>query len=278
MEPFRRYVESIMGPWSRTIEQTQAIREKTLPMMERFQEQVRESLARLPELGLILRRLEDFSEGIQRTLDVALPNWRGLEVEEIEPALDFGAETGITTVWVPRGDIVRELLAARDDADRDRVLVEHETEILEDFHECLAAVTHGELREEADLCGKALAAHRAGHPEAAHALTASVLSGLVHEKFGYKHFSDARARFTEDDPNDVALSVVRLTALLQVFGRALHHTDYAPGPGFNRHATAHGHAGQYTQVNAIAAHMLLVGLLRELDFWFKREDDERNAT
>jgi hypothetical protein len=140
---------------------------------------------------------------------------------------------------------------------------------------CLAEVTHSDLSDDVGLRKKALRAQRNGHPEAAHALTASVLSGLVHEEFGFERFSQARERWTSDDPSEVELSVARLAALLQVFGRALHQTDHATGPGFNRHATAHGHPTHYTQANAIAAHMLLVGLLRELDFWFKREDEER---
>jgi hypothetical protein len=100
---------------------------------------------------------------------------------------------------------------------------------------------------------------------AAQALVGATLTHLVNAVFGFPRFDTARNRLQRDDPENVGLAALRLTALLHCLAAAIEHTKYAQ-PGFNRHSTA-GHDAmfaQYSATNCLRGLLLLVGLLREL--------------
>jgi hypothetical protein len=241
---------------------------------ERLREQVARQLDGLPPIQEVMLGIERAAEVARQALRRSFPeNWDDLDFEQCKPALALGLEHGVNVVWTPRAEIIRELVAAVDDEARARILVEREADILDDIESVLVDVTHSGLGHLPALARKAVNAHRGGHREAGHALAGAVLSGVVHENFGFHHFAEARARFQRDHPMHVEMSLLRITAVLYTFGRALQPTDVAP-PGFNRHASLHALAGQYTPANAVAAMLLLAGVLRELHFWLTAQDQE----
>lgn len=249
-----------------------------LQASEEARRRLRESLAGLPDPAIMLEGLQRTAETARRRLLAHFPdNWEGLESHQLIAATRLGSQSGINVLWVPRVEVIRQLLAV-EDRERDSVLVAAEVDIFDDFAAQLREVAHPGLDHVPKLAAEAIAAHRDGHHAPAQALAAAALSRVVHANFGYKRFADARIRFERDDPlHGVELPLFRISALMQTFGRALHHTDHA-APGFNRHASTHAIAeDQYTEANSIAAMLLLVGLLRELDYLFEQEDRRRDS-
>jgi hypothetical protein len=219
--------------------------------------------------------MAQFAEAMQRQLEEALPaNWRGMSARDISRALDMALASGVSVVWVPRADIVRALLDAPNDTAREAVLIERTGDVLDDLAVTLAEATHPELGHIRKMAAEAIAACVDGHFAPGQSHAAAALSGAVHDYFGEERFNRARERFEKDHPDDVELALLRMTTLLRVLARALQHTDYA-APGFNRHASLHGRSPeQHNQANALAALLLLVGLLRELHVWFEQDDAE----
>jgi hypothetical protein len=213
--------------------------------------------------GRMLEAVRRAVQGLEGDLLSALPeNWRDIDFDELERAVMLAMEDGLALVWVPRGEIVRAMIDAPSRGEREAILLARESEILDDVDGALNRVQGDRLVHPRDLARAAAAAHRDGHHAAAQTLAAAALSALVHG-FGFQRFAQAREEWERDHPMEVDLFDVRITTLLQAFARALHHTDYAR-PGFNRHATQHGHVGQFTTQHALTAHLLLGGLLREL--------------
>jgi hypothetical protein len=180
-------------------------------------------------------------------------------------------EHGLNIAWVPRGEVVRELLSAPDVAARDAVLIARETELIEDVERALDAIELGELAGPVDALREAVAAFRDGHHRAAQALATVTLGTVIHDTFGEEHFASARRRFEALDPRRVDFHEARSAAVLRCIARALQQTHVA-GPGFNRHAAAHRpSADQYTRPNTIASLMLVAGLLCEVDCSLRSE-------
>jgi hypothetical protein len=230
-------------------------------------------LAQMQTFGPIIEAASHARDAIAAAWKEAMPaNWHGFEVGDVTAAIDTATASGINLVWVPRADIVRAVCAAEHDADREAVLVDHRSEIVGDLDDVIAQVTLPSLGHLSRMARQAIAACRDGHFAAAQSHAAAALSGVVHDVFGHKRFSDARAAFSKDDPDDVALSTLRLCVLRQVFARALEHTNYAE-PGFNRNASLHGaFPDQHTDANALAALLLLVGVLREVQAFLEAQE------
>jgi hypothetical protein len=73
----------------------------------------------------------------------------------------------------------------------------------------------------------------------------------------------------------VSFERFRLVAILQTAGCAIEHYRGDQGDPiptrFNRHASTHRVGGiQYTRSNSLTSLMLVVSLIRELDFWAGR--------
>ena len=86
---------------------------------------------------------------------------------------------GIPLVGVPRTGVVSALLAAGDRAERLRVLLAREGDVLADCRDALRGVRHGELADDKRLARAALDAYDDGHHEAAAALAAAVGAGAL---------------------------------------------------------------------------------------------------
>jgi hypothetical protein len=228
-------------------------------------------LGGVPRFSDHVRKLIDahaisFKEQLQRALP---PNWLGMSHAEMDEAIAFSEATGVNLVWLPRRTIIDELVEAGPD-DAIEILVQRQEEILVDIRHVLGEVTHGDSADWLRLAECAVEVAEEGQLEAAQALATNILSGIVEHVFAMR-LRDAREEFRRDDPDHVALRVFRMTVLLRVFGRALITTDQA-GPGFNRHASTHLFVESYTPANAIAALMLLAGVVRELDVLYRRHE------
>jgi len=203
-------------------------------------------------------------------------NWQELEGTELE-IIDFVKASGLCLVWAPRPQVIRALLDADDEAERARVLAENADAILDDLDAVLAASEGCGIDGQADACAfavDALTSARAGHFNGAQALAACGLARVIHASFGLS-FGAARDKFEKFDLEEATMMVLKIGVLEVCTAHAL--KQYRPvgaadlPDGYNRHATQHGERATFSQENALAAMLLLVGWVRQL----KRLEERR---
>lgn len=203
------------------------------------------------------------------------PNWLDLSAAEVTEAIRRVRETGFSLVWVPRPEIVAEVLSA-DAADTGATVLARRDDVLEDVRACLAEVSDADLSLERDAANEAVDAFRAGHVRAAQALASSAFTSAVHVWFQIGRTRTIRKLMADEDPEDVGISELRLrtiylagTVALEQFRPDLARPVHKR---FNRHNTAHRITkDQWTEANALSSIMLAASLIRELDYWFQLE-------
>lgn len=192
------------------------------------------------------------------------PNWKDVHWTT---AAEFVGESGWPIVWLPRADIVSELLASSPD-DRAAVLVNRRVEVIDDAATVLADVRWDELDYLRGCAEDVVAAMRDGHDRPAQAFAASILTGLLQGTLEYGTLKEARDAF-EGDWRDQDMYLFRYAVITSTIPKALgrffpHEGDPIPRT-FNRHALAHiRHPDQLTEINALSGLMLITALLREL--------------
>jgi hypothetical protein len=191
------------------------------------------------------------------------PNWYELRTAQISRVKQLMAETGLCLAWVPRPEIVAELLVAENKNERDRVLLERAPEILDDLDCALELVDQSQLQAVRTGAERAVDAFRSGHESAAQALCVPLLSQLIEGHF--QSFRQARKRLgAAEDPDPRAARSALVESVLAA--SICISYDLPPDGGFNRHTSAHRFdLEQFTPAHAIAAMMLTVGVLRELN-------------
>ena len=230
----------------------------------------------LPKLNLgWVEQLRPAIEQFHRAWERALPpNWEGFSTEEVTSTIDRVQNTGYCLAWIPRNQIVREVLAA-DETDTSRILLARRADVLDDADAVLADVAAPELVLERGAAEAAIRAFRDGHPMPAQALASSVFTSAAHTLFemGTKAI---RKRMAETHPEKAGIEQLRLRTIYLAGTRAL--DEFRPDRArpvrrrFNRHNTAHRiTAEQWTEANALSAIMLSTALLRELTYWFARD-------
>jgi len=140
---------------------------------------------------------------------VVPPNWWNLSIGAQAAARRTMLETGLCLVWVPRASVIPSIVSAKTKAERDRVLVAAEADLLEDVEAVLADVTHVRLEYLAGAAREAHSGYRTGYPRAAQALASSILSGVLDEHFGMPGFKNAVGRLEAERPDEVGLRVFR---------------------------------------------------------------------
>jgi hypothetical protein len=227
--------------------------------------EVQRAIAQRPDIQEAIERLAQVAEQAQVVLRNAMPdNWQQLGVERLPDLIELTAEQGVAVVWVPRGEIVAELLDASTDEERDRILVTDRRKILEDLNAVIAETDSSAIEGPVRAGVQAIEAARAGIDMAERSLVGSTLTHFVNDELGHERFDKARTDLRRHDSDEVALDLLRETALLHCLANAIEHTKHARY-GFNRHATA-GHDNmfeQYDEANCLRGLLLLVGLLRE---------------
>lgn len=246
--------------------------------MRQLQE-VQRAIARRPDIQEAVERLVRLSEHARVALLDTMPdNWQQRGVEKLRDLIELTAEHGVAVVWAPRGEIVAELLEAGTDEERDAALVSHRADILEDLAIVIDETDPGALEGPLQAAAQAVDAARAGLDMEAQSLVGSTLTHFVNCELGHERFDQARTELRRQSPTEVALDLLRETALLHCLANAIEHTKHAKY-GFNRHATA-GHDqmfAQYDATNCLRGLLLLVGLLREFSLRPTLADDDSSS-
>ncbi|ROO60436.1 hypothetical protein EDC02_2307 [Micromonospora sp. Llam0] len=203
------------------------------------------------------------------------PNWRGSGIKLID-AWSVLQEEGIPLVWVPRAEILAELLAAPDRAARLKILVAHDAAVADDCRAVLTEVTHSELAEQVPLGFKAVDAFAAGHCESAQALAVVVVETVVTRLIKPKaqlpgqrasKYQRIAAELRVDSPKDLTVGNMRFRAAMAPISPFFvpwypDRGDPAPEE-LSRHVTVHqAHVAHYSPGNAAVAVMMVASVLR----------------
>jgi hypothetical protein len=201
-------------------------------------------------------------------------NWADLELDSIMTVVDLMEDTGYCFVWTPRAAIVQAVLDA-DGPDRPNVLLAHRDDVLDDLATLLSEVTQPELAAQRLAVEQGIAAFRAGLFMPAQAMAAVVFTHYIaaHLRFRTK---TALHLFKDRDPKDATIYEFRLRAIYAAAAKALARynpvTNTPVQSDFNRHSTLHRvMPEQYTDLNALVGLMLVVPLLREVDYWLRKQ-------
>jgi hypothetical protein len=187
-ENIRRLVEpEVVKAMNRLGDQ---VRQQTEGLQQAFASVVTSSFEKwslqlqLPKIGTDwVEQMRPIFERLRQAWDDALPpNWEGFEVEEVTAAVERIESTGYCLVWLPRIDIVREVLAA-DEAATKKVLVARLGDVLADAEAVLIDVTDPELALERDAAGAAIRSFQDRHWMSAQALASSVFTSAAHKTF-----------------------------------------------------------------------------------------------
>lgn len=203
-------------------------------------------------------------EGVLERWNRALPpNW---PADRWREAFDLVRDTNWALVWVPRTEIVCELIDASTAADRDRVLLERADDIADDCTAHLQNITATSYEELARFALEASAAFRGGHAAAGQALAAGIVTTVIQHNLGYDRLADAALALAVD-PANVAFDAMRIALITSCVPDTL--SSFWPGDpvptSFNRHASSHRVSNeQYTRRNAVVSLIMVSALLREL--------------
>ncbi|MFF2861450.1 hypothetical protein ACFVSX_16320, partial [Streptomyces rubiginosohelvolus] len=210
----------------------------------------------------------------ERLQELDPENWREEQLRRLDmlPIM----EEGIPLVWTPSVDVIRALLDAPDAPARRKVLEQQAAAVIEHCRTVLSSIVRHDLRAEADLLHDCLDSISSGKHAAAQALASSVLDTVLRamvradpnlqDKRGHFHFKSLAAKLPKASP-DTLVGQFRAYCIHTSIHKAYEPYHGPPVPEeYNRHATAHA-AGptQITLANALAAVMLAVGLVRELE-------------
>jgi hypothetical protein len=232
-------------------------------------------------------------------LEMSRPkNWRGIGIKP-ERLLALANESGIPVAWVPPPDVLKRLASAAP-ADRLAVIRSHIAEIIFQCDQLLSECRDNWFGDDRFLVGRAIEALKAGHHEAAMALTVSVGEELAlwasvpHVlTFDCEEERDAWARMHGRNRYRLAETELAAVGTERELKRVeiLRHALIAPIPKFftpfyarpqeaiptavSRHATVHKPTIKHLNPdNAIIAIMLCVSILREQQAWCESVRDQ----
>jgi hypothetical protein len=220
------------------------------------------TLFQLPDLSQYFRDVTsswltpELLEGLRNIGRIGRPdNWD--DTVGLGSAMDLVA-AGWPIVWVPRSEIVVELINADDDDARSSLLVSHAEEILDDCEEALGAIDTEELQKLCGFASEASVAARQNLHRAAQATANVVVESAWN--MHWKNKTPALRQKTVEDLGEIPISrflpALCLAVLGSVYARfKLSNGDAVPG-SYNRHASAHTVSDiQFTESNAIRAVM-----------------------
>jgi hypothetical protein len=194
------------------------------------------------------------------------PNWQEMNPDQTSAALDLAEEGTIPIIWVPPTPILEELLNAQTHIEREAVLSQRRTQLLDAAREAVADSTVQVVPQQAELARfahEAIAAADSGLDRAAQSLAAGGIGYMIHSVLGYEKLGEAFKEMGERDPGDASIHELRFVSLQIATSNSLTDVDRGPA-GFNRHGTQHGDPAHFTEPAMLASLMLLVGWVREL--------------
>jgi predicted metal-dependent HD superfamily phosphohydrolase len=251
------------GPgWSKTLVQ---------PITDDFLRQVRVQVPVFDFTKLVSPELRRSLAAAADWLKALVPeNLQGFKFGDWERLIEVSEEQRLGIVWVPRGDVLRALLDAESEQDRNRVLAAWSADVLEDCQRSLALTTHPDLEELVVFAVQAVEAHRAGLTAAAQALATNVLDTALeqHHVRGVKGMLAACKRLHEKDADEDSVTLLQMRLRLATAGipHAYRTYDYEKRDGrYSRNGTAHAvNMALYTPENSVRAITLATSWLRWL--------------
>ena len=206
------------------------------------------------------------------------PNWP-TDTPDFDVLNEILNEDGIPLVWVPRAEIVEQLLSATDRAERISILTQQRDAVIIDCRETASALGHERIASAKPLVLAAISALAGEHHEAAQALSVVVAESALKVALA-KSYSKI-SHEVRIDAREVGLRTLRYRAALAPVARF--YTPYYATAGekpeaLSRHVSVHfAEADHYTEENALLAVLLMTSVLRALDdYWARVEpsDDE----
>lgn len=182
-------------------------------------------------------------------------------VDDLDRVATLALAEGLPLSWVPRTEIVTELIEAKCAEDRHAVLAQRRNEILDDCEDALASLTN----EWAAQCRAAIAAMRVALDGPAQSHASNIIDSVVLALHGKNGRDNAKARAQEDFddlPLQLAAENLTLRPLFRAFTTWFPSSGVTPPEHFARHPTAHavGHAGVFAPRSALIAVMLATSL------------------
>ncbi|MBO1754759.1 hypothetical protein [Allobranchiibius sp. CTAmp26] len=218
----------------------------------------------LPKLDLAAL-MPDFRALLEDLRRHEPPNWPpGVDFDRVVEVI---RDDGLPLVWVPRAELVKEVIDAEDRAARVAVLLAHVTELVHDCRTVLPGVTYAGLSGQRKLAARCVEALEQGHHEAAQALAVAVIETAVSRTLG-GNYAQVKQQVLFD-PDLVPYTELRLRAALAPIHRF--YTDWSPKSphpapeAVSRHVSVH-HAdpSHYTEANSLIAVLLACSVLRAL--------------
>ncbi|SCG71798.1 hypothetical protein [Micromonospora inositola] len=276
-------VEVTGGPWEPAWSPEQMERfanaiQPHLLGLKRFEDQVRNALS---NMAATLIDLNQLTQPLLSNLSCIAPNLVGLGellTEKMPPnwprPTDFDLvfqviqDEGIPLVWVPRADIVADLLTAPDRDTRIKVLTARSSDVAQDCREVLDQIARPDLVHLLPMAVSALDAYVDGHHAPAQALSVVVVETVVTRTIG--SYRQAKTFAKIDEPRDLDIAELRFRAALAPIGPF--YLAWRPSSGdpmpehLSRHVTVHqADPAHYTHGNATVAIMLLASVLRGVE-------------
>ena len=208
----------------------------------------------------------DLLPALQKLWRDNLPgNWTELTDDQVQETAAIMIETGISLAWVPRHEVVSEIVAKGGEKAIE-TLLSMAPLVVADLQSALAKVADDELADAAAAAREALQAFTDGLFRASQTLSAATLTAVIHEALELKALRNAEAAWKRLDPEMAAISRYRTAAILGTLASALKSYGDRPIPRrFNRHATSHSISPrQLTKANALVALLCVSSLLVEL--------------
>jgi hypothetical protein len=253
-QPLEEFLDAIFAPLRPIAEAASAASARLSTWYTENEDAILEALQTLTFVGVAATRPE---------------NWQKLQTPELMRLHQIAIADQMCLVWVPRAATVRELLKSADREQRRLLLVARRGEILDDCEAAIIVSSKLESRVHAEICRlalKSVVAAREGHDEAAQALAGSMLSAVIHEMLGFDSQGAARRQFEQTCSDaELRLFMLREAVLFGATARVFAKTSEGL-PGFNRHATAHGHLNSFGPADMLEAVMLASAWLREIAF------------
>ncbi|SCG71902.1 hypothetical protein GA0070613_4992 [Micromonospora inositola] len=235
-------------------------------VMEPFLVNLQASLANLPKFTM--PDLTGVGEAIDRLRAKLPPNWPLDDPELLENVSSVVQDEGIPLVWVPRKEIVRQVLQAADREERIKVLLANRDDIIQDCRDILATISDADLANQLPLATRVVDAFADGHDEAAHALAVLITETVVSRTID-KKYATVKKIVKIDDWGELSVTELRLKTALAAIGpfyATWFPNQDTPAPTeLSRHVTVHqADLSHYTAGNSIVAVMLMTSVLRAI--------------
>jgi hypothetical protein len=196
-------------------------------------------------------------------------NWRGLSMPELRAVADTMERTGWVLAWVPRDEILLDLIEAPDRRAANSRLLTHQDDVLDDLRKELGEVTAASLADLSFALQQGVRSYEGGMSFPAQAMVAVALTSVIKHQLDTPNLAGVGETSHAVGAGESPLLTFRRNSLLRAGGTALN--SFWPRPGdpvpslFNPYATAHHFdLTHFTQANALAGLVLAVSFLRDL--------------